>query len=302
MGTWTDVKTKLAMQAKTTTTTQLTQLYEDWNTGHRLFTAKFARYYARKQAFTSLVASQSLYQVPVDSVRTIEVVVSVSSTQSVPLRQVRDEEDWRRLKFQPVTSNWPTHYFNIGDDLIEIWPTPSTSRTSGIRYVYQPFSPDLSIDDTTTGTVTVTNGSVTVTNSSNNFNTDMGGLWFQVTGLARPLWYEIVSATTTVLTLKSPYADVSGSGKSYRVGQKVLIPQEYQDAPMHYALGMFYSGQGNEGRAQYHLGTAKKPGMFYQMIADAEAEYASSSQSSLMTEGDETGYDPWFISPPAGTF
>lgn len=307
MLTWTDSYQKMQRLAKDSNADVLIQLKQDYNTGYHLFNQKLARYYYRKQQFANSKASQSIYQAPIDSVRVMGMTYLVSSGFEPPLTEVIDEQEWRMITaVKNYANNWPTWYKNLGHNLFQIWPTPSQAVTNGIRYWYQMQDHDLSIDDTLSFvlgvTVTVANGSPTVTADAGAtpFTADMAGLSFQVTGQADLTWYAIASATTTTLTLQQSYIGVSSSGKSWRIGQTSIIPQEYQDAPLHYALGNFFSGNSNEARAQYHLGTPDKPGMFWSLVDQCREDYSTSSMSSTYAEEDYI-FNPWFITPPAAT-
>lgn len=303
MLTWTSTKTKMQRLVKDNNSDVLTQLSEDWNTGYHMFNQKLARYYSRKQQFADAKVGQGLYQTPIDSVRIVGMTFLVTSTYEPPLTPVRDEQKWREITaVKNYKSNWPTFFFNQGKSLVSIWPLPSQAVTNGIRFYYQPQDHDLSVDDTlTTGTATVTvvNGSPTITaeNSNTPFTADMAGLSFQITGQADLTWYTILSATTSTLTLEQAYVGVSGSGKSWRIGQTSIIPQEYQDAPMHYALGNYWSAQGNEARSAFHLGTPDKPGMFWSMMTQCEEDYSSSTESSVITD-DDVAIPNMFLFPP----
>lgn len=278
----------------------LTQLKQDINTGYHLFNAKLGRYYTRKQQFTNLIANQGLYQTPVDCVRVTGMTVLVSNTYQPPVKEVRSEYDWRLITSYQQTGNWPAWYFMIGNDLLSLWPIPSQDVVNGLRYYYQPADHDLTVDDmTSTGTgatVTVTNGLTTVTAPSAIFTTNLASLYFQVTGEVDNTAYEIISNTTTTLTLKSAYVSTSGSGKAWRIGQIGIIPQQYADAPVHYALGNYFSAQGNEERSQYHLGTEDTPGMFYKLQKDCEQEYSSSISSNVICD-DDLYLNPWLVPP-----
>lgn len=281
----------------------LAQLKQDWNTGYHMFNAKLARYYSRKQQFTNIIANQSIYQVPIDCVRIMDVTVLVTGVYQPPLKQVRSEFEWRQIVSYPLNSNWPSHYFIIGNDEVALWPTPSQAVTNGLRFIYQPQDHDLSLDDvtsTSTGfTINIINGQNTVTANGAVFTPDMVGLWFQLTGVSDLTWYQIVSATTTVLTLQSAFVGTTTTMGSWRVGQCSIIPQEYDDAPMHYALGNYFAAQGDLNRSTFHLGSKEKPGMFYQMITDCLQAYSSSSTSSVIS-GDEIPLNLWLVPPPAG--
>lgn len=309
---WTGIQTKMQRLAKDSNADVLVQLSEDWNTGYHLFNQKLARYYARKQEFTTPVIGSGIYQTPIDSVRVVAMSYLVTSNYEPPLELVRDEERWRYIvALKNIKTNWPCYFFNQGKDLVSIWPLPTQATANGIRFIYQQQDHDLSVATVSNTsnltasavTVTVTNGSpmVTADSSATPFTADMAGLKFQVTGQTDLTIYDIVSATTTTLTLKQAYIGVSSSGKTWQLGQSPIIPQEYQDAPMHYSLGNYWSAQGNEARSAFHLGTPDKPGMYWQMVTQCEEDYSSSSESSVITDDNIEAYNGWFITPPAAT-
>lgn len=285
--------------AKSNNADVLTQLKQDINTGYHMFNAKLARYYSRKQQFTDLIAGQQIYQTPIDCIRVLGMTVQVTSNYQPTVKQVRSEYDWRQIVSWNTDSNWPAWYFMIGNDELSLWPIPSQTVTNGLRFYYQPQDHDLSLDDVTstsnssgnTVTVTVANGSTLVTATSAIFTTQMIGLSFQVNGVTDLSWYEIVDVpTTATLTLKSAYVGTSGSGMSWTIGQTMIIPQEYQDSPMHYSLYNFWSAQGNEGRAQFHKN------QFDTMIEQCVQDYSSSNESSVIDDSD-LYLNPWMYPP-----
>lgn len=301
--TWTEQKLKTQRLARDSSAGTLVQLEEDMNTGYHLFNAKLSRYYTRKQQFTNLTEGEQLYQTPVDSIRIMGMTVTVSSTYQPTVKEIRSEYQWRQITSYPQSSNWPAYYYMIGNDLLALWPVPSQDVTNGLRFYYQPQDYDLSVEDSTSttlsATASVTNGEEVVTLSGSVLTSSMANLWFQVTGETDNTFYEIVSSTSSTLTLKSAYVAASGSGKAFRIGQLSIIPQQYSDAPMHYALGNYFMSKGNTERAQFHLGTIDRPGLFYQMMKDCEQEYSSSSASNVISD-DETYINPWMVPPIPG--
>lgn len=295
--TWTELYTKAQRLSRDNNADTLVQIKQDVNTGYGMFNARFGRYFIRKQQFTSLVAQQQIYQIPIDCIRVMGITTLVTATYQPPVKEIVSEFEWRQITSYPVASNWPTYYFMIGNDLLSLWPVPSQSVTNGLRFYYQPRDHDLSVDDvtsTSTGfTVTVTNGTTTVTATGSAFNADMASLYFQVTGVTDNTWYEIVSATATTLTLKTPYVATSGGSKAWRVGQLSILPPEYNDVPMHYALANFFSAAGNEDRSAFHQ---KK---FDYFMDSAEEEYSSSNSSNVIT-GDELLINVWSVPPIPG--
>lgn len=294
MITWQDSKLKAQRLARDNTDGTLDQLKQDMNTGYHLFNAKLSRYYTRKQQFTDLVVNQQIYQTPIDCIRVLGMTVQVTSTYQPTVKEVRSEYQWRQITSWQTTSTWPAWYFMIGNDELSLWPIPAQRVTNGLRFYYQPQDHDLTIDDTTStstgATVTVTNGSTTVTASSGIWSTDQTGLFFQVTGIVDDTAYEIVGSTSTTLTLKSAYVGSTASGQAWRIGQLSIIPQEYADAPMHYALGNYFYSKGNEARGQYHMG------LFEKLEVDCEQEYSSSNVSSVITD-DDYYINPWQVPP-----
>lgn len=306
MLTWTDSWTKTQRLAKDSNPDTLIQLKQDMNTGYHLFNQKLARYFTRKQEFCDLKAGQDIYQTPVDCVRIMGMTVTVSSANYEPtVKEIRSEYQWRQMKsYKTFSSNWPTNYYMLGSSAFQLYPTPSDNSTKGLRFYYQPQDHDLSIDDVTSTslntTVTVTNDSPTVTATSGVFTSQMVGLSFQITGVTDLTWYEIAAVPNpTTLTLKSNFIGLTGSAQSFRIGQTWIIPQEYNDAPMHYALGNFFAANGNPVRSQFHLGTIDKPGIYYQMVSSCLADYSSSNESNIIDDSDMY-VNPWLVPPVPG--
>lgn len=304
------METKFKRLSRDTSPGAITQAQEDMNTGYHMFNAKFGRYFSRKQQFADIKTGQSIYQTPIDSIRIIGMTVKTAAgngSYSPPIKEIRSEEQWRDIKTTPnYSSSWITYYYVLGDDEIEVWPTPSTTIANGIRFYYQQQDHDLSVEDiisTTLSpvqTVTMANASTLVTSNGSTFTSQLVGLWFQLIGVTDLSWYQIVAVpTASTLVLKSAFVGSSGSTYSFRISQLSILPQEYQDLPIHYALGLFFSGKGNEARMQLHLGTEDRPGLFYSGIADAIQEYSLSTQGNVIT--DEDNYiSAWQLTPIPG--
>lgn len=306
--TWTDAQSKTQRIARDNAPGTLEQLNQDYNTGYHLFNAKLARYYTRKQQFTNILTSESIYQTPVDCIRITGITSLVGGTTNTsyswPLTEIRSEYEWRTITSYRTANNWPAWYMSLGNDKFQVWPIPSQNVTNGFRLYYQPQDSDLSVEDVTStssgATVTVANGETLVTATSGVFNENMRGLWFQVNGVTDLTFYEIVDVPTpNTLTLKSAFVGYTGSGQSWRIGQLSIIPQEYVDAPMHYALGNYFMSKGSSDRAQFHLGSIDRPGLFYQMMKDCDEEYSSSQTGSVITT-ESVRSNPWQYPPLPG--
>jgi len=296
--TWTEILAKGQRLSRDTTASTLSQLKEDCNQGYHQFNNELSRYWSRKQQFTNLIQSQQIYQVPVDCLRVIGVVIAVSSTYQIPVKEIRSEFEWRQITSYPYSSNWPAYYYMIGKDEISFWPTPSQAVTDGLRFYYQQDDIDLSVDDVTntslSATVTVSNGRSTVTATSAVFSQEMIGLSFMVTGITSKQWYEIVDVpNTSTLTLKSAYVGYSGALKAFRIGQLPILPGSYHDAIVHYGLYMYFSGKGNEARATEHLT------LFNRAVDSAKELYSSSGSGNVICD-DQVSVSAWSITPVPG--
>jgi hypothetical protein len=297
MLTWTDLTNTAVRLSRDTSSGTLTQLQQDMNQGYQLFNAKLSRYFSRKQQFTDIIENQGIYQTPIDCVRIIGMTVAISNTYQTPVKEIRSEFEWRQIVAYPYASNWPAYYFMIGNDELQLWPTPSQDVTNGLRFYYQQQDHFLSVDDIVSSdlspvqTCTVTNGSVTVTSTGSTFTSQLVGLYFQVTGVTDNTWYEIVEVpTSSTLTLKSAFVGTSGASQSFRIGQIPIIPGEYHDALVNYALYLFFSGKGNETRGQQHLG------LFNASVDDAIQQYSSSTEGNVISD-DGAFLNSWFITP-----
>lgn len=295
--TWSNLQAKAVRLSRDTTPGTLTQLQQDMNTGYQQFNTKLARYWSRKQQFADIVTGQGIYQTPIDCVRIIGMTVAVSNTWQQPVKEIRSEFEWREITAYPYSSNWPAYYYMIGNDELAVWPTPSQTVANGLRFYYQVQDHDLSVNDVISSsfspaqTVTMVNGTTAVISTGSTFTNQLVGLSFQLQGVTDLTWYEIVAVpTASTLTLKSAFVGNSGSALAFRIGQLPIIPGQYHDALVNYALYLFFSGKGNEARSTQHLN------LFENMITDAIEEYSSSTEGNVITD-DGDYLNTWFVTP-----
>lgn len=264
----------------------------DINLGAHKFNSALNRYFTRRAKTANIVEAQQYYQLPPDCIRVIKVRAKQSSSDNrYPLRQVASEDSWDALNTTNQTGDWATYYFTRGSDEIGIYPTPSTNITAGLSIAYEVRDKDLTQADYSEGTITLTQGSTAVTGASTTFTQSMIGRVLKVTDGTDGYWYRVASYTSaTSITLEEPFIGLSGSAKTYKLGESFLFPEEYHDAPVDFALSRFYEMRNNKERAAYHIGRYKAS------LDEARALYASSTSSSVVTEGVE-GYNFWLIPP-----
>jgi hypothetical protein len=213
---------------------------QDINQALRLFKNQARRYWTRKEVTANLVAGQQYYTFPEDMVR-ITTVRANTGGYNWPLVNVDSEELWNR--FNVIPSNTvivPQFYFVRGKNEVGLYPIPSQNQTAGLIISYEPRMTDMSVDDVTTTTVTVTNGSQYVTSPSVAFSTNMVGQYFTVTDGSDGNWYPIIAATPTQLTLENYYQGPSTSGVACQIGLVPDIPEEYHIGLAYYAAYQFY--------------------------------------------------------------
>lgn len=237
-----------------TDTQDLTNAKQDINQAVRLFKNSSRRYWTRKEVTADLVSGQQYYTFPEDMVRITEVRANTGGD-NWPLVQVDSEALWNR--FNVIPSNTvivPQFYFVRGRNEIGLYPMPSQDQTAGLIVSYEPRMQDMTLDDTTSTTVTVTNGSQSVTSPSTNFSTNMAGMMFSTTDGSDGNWYPIISATSTTLTLENYYQGPSKSGVACIIGSVPDIPEEFQLGPVYFAAYQFYLKRNEMANATLYKG------------------------------------------------
>jgi hypothetical protein len=221
----------------------------DINEGGAMFLNRLGRKFNKEYLTANLVLNQQYYQMSSSTLRISEIRVLNGTNYYTP-DLVASEEEWNDLNAVTITGSIPSHYYIRGFNEIGLYPIPSASVTSGLLVSHEPQHVDLTQDDYTTGTVTVTNGSVTLTHSATGFTPQMAGRWLQITDGTDGRWYRIASYTSSsVLSLENYYEGISGSGRTFRIGEIMKIPNAYQDAPVYYACERFYMTQNDQRTA-----------------------------------------------------
>ena len=238
----------------TTDTQDLANAKQDINQALRLFKNASRRYWTRKEVTANLVAGQQYYTFPEDMVRITEVKANTGGY-NWPLVNVDSEALWNR--FNVIPSNTvivPQFYFIRGRNEVGLYPIPSVSTTAGLIISYEPRMIDMTIDDVTTTTVTVSNGSALITSPSTNFNTNMAGMYFTVTDGSDGNWYPITAATATQLTLENVYQGTSGTAVPCQIGLVPDVPEEFHLGLVYYAAYQFYLKRNDMGSATLYKG------------------------------------------------
>ncbi len=241
------------------------------------------REYTTVRRTFSTAANQQFYQLPEDAIRPKSITITVGGV-VYPLHEVTSELEWRVMNQNIITSDIATHYYVRGADEFGIYPVPATSLsyiagTSGGEIVYQSRHHQLSADDYTTGTVTVTQDSAAVVGSGTTFTALMVGRSLQLSATGSPdnFWYKIASYTdATHVTLENVYEGLTTATASYTIGEVPDIPEELHYAPVDYALHRFYLRRRDRTQADYYKA------LFGEAVREGRSSYSRKSTSSII--------------------
>lgn len=183
------------------------------------------------------VGGVQFYPTPPNYSKLKTVTITIGQLKWTPT-EIFTREEWDNLNVFPYYADIPNNFFVYpgGDHgaQIGIWPIPSTTGNL-ITYNYKFRVPDLSLADSTTGTVSVANGSMAVTGVGTSWivTTNAGNetRWIKIAQpLGDNLWYQVANvSSTTALTLFQPYQGISVSGGSFILGQMPMVAEDFQD-------------------------------------------------------------------------
>jgi len=265
-----------------TTSADLT-LADQWiNDGHRK-ALKAVPHLREKVATLSTTSGTAYISLPYDFEQILDGVKITISSKDYPIKPAPSRAFWNAVTEGAVSSSDYAEYFWIEPSTKRIYltPTPATSLSSALSVPYKRRVKDLGIADYTTGTAGVTSGATTVTGSGTTWTSKMAGRYIKLTESDTATsgdgeWYEIASvASTTSLTLVKAYNGTTASGASYTIGQMPLLPEDYHDAPLDWALYRYYKSKNDASRANEHLMA------FKDQLKDMGADYSRISSPVL---------------------
>jgi hypothetical protein len=256
-----------------------------------LFKNAARRYWTRRQITASLVASQQDYQLPADFVRATEITLTANGI-VYPLEQMQSEHKWNQLNIIPsVTLYIPTTYFIKGNNVLSLWPAPTTTTAGTLNVSYEPRIPDFSLPDVT-GTATVSNASTTVLDSATGFSQSMLNAYFSVTDGSDGNWYQIGAFdSSSSLELANYYQGISGSGRPYIIGACWDVPEDYHMALVYYACYNFYLKRKDASLSAEFLG------MFQQLLDLYKETYSSKTTGVVQTRQRGAAYSVFGLPP-----
>lgn len=258
MLTFQDQWTMMQQIANDYSAASLIMFKRDINEGGAMFLNRLGRKFNKEYLTANLADGRQYYQMSSQTLR-ISEIRCLNGTNYYTPQLVASEEEWNTLNNVSIESSIPTHYYIRGFNEIGLYPIPSANVTSGLVVSHEPQHIELTQDDfdqtdSPAGTLTVNSGAVAITHSGSGFTPQMVGRWMQVTDGTDGKWYRIGAyVSTSVLNLENYYEGISGSGRNFRIGEVMKIPNAYQDAPVYYGLDRYYLTQNDSRTAASYL-------------------------------------------------
>jgi hypothetical protein len=188
----------------------------------------------------STVADQQRYHYPQNIYPPITSATLEIGDVYYPLVIIHSQSDWDALNQVTFSGTaFPQYIFPMRDHF-EVWPIPAAAGDT-ITLVASLLDRDMTQEDYTTGTVTVTNNSATVEGAGTTWTAAMVGRWFQAN--EDQYWYRINSFTDAdTITLESVFEGSTKAGDTYTIGEVPEIPPELCELIPHGVAADFYAG------------------------------------------------------------
>lgn len=188
------------------------------------------------------------YTLPYDFGQLVDIY-SLNGSYRFVLRVIPSREEWDRLNQSTTPMSDYLEACYIQGNTISVWPKPASTTSNAVTITYKRRIVDLSVADYTTGTVALTNGSAAVTGSGTSWTSSMAGRWIKFTpsdtaaNNGDGLWYELssVGGSTSLTLVKTYGGDTAAGSVAYTLGQVSILPEAYQDLPIHRAAYIYFS-------------------------------------------------------------
>lgn len=243
--TFQDLYTELQTETGDTSASKLISFKSWLNRGLALFQGRLGIQYNEELRTTDVAASQDLFQKPEDAIR-IKNIRFNDGVRKYPLQLIIDDDKWQWLK-TTTTTGTPQAWHPLGEDLYEIYPTPTGAFTGGLVLRVKVRSKPMSAADYVTGTATVNLNSQGVLGIGTTFTADMVGRKFRFQdGVGNGVWYKISGFTdATHITLENFYSGANVAGGAFTIGDIPYLPTELHTTLYDYAMWRYSLGKRN---------------------------------------------------------
>lgn len=235
-----DMQRECQRRCRDTSDASLTFFKQNISIGQQILESEINTFVTeRTQTYTT--TTSNTYNLPDKFIRLKSLYVTIG-TQRFSAIPVYDENLWQKFQSTTSVTGDQLQRVFVRRNTFEIFPTPAVGNYT-MTMIFEAESQPLSFDDYTTGTVTtLAAAGTTVTGSGTTWTANMAGRFFKID--AEPTWYEISAATTTSITLRSPFQGtaISAGSSAYTIGEMPRTPSATHIIPVHYACWNYYQG------------------------------------------------------------
>jgi len=226
-------------------------LLEDFNYSlgqrYQLIFGALSSYINQDDQTSITIAGEQYYSYPVGTVGVDSATITVGS-QNFTLSPIYDQYTWNMLNaLTTQPSTFPQFIYPRKDDF-GVWPIPQDTYDINFQRFFR--DRNLSVEDYTTGTISLSSGSSTAVGSGTTFTNAMVGRWLTITDTTKygqGYWYKVDSFTdATHLELQDLWSNASITGATYRIGETPEIPEEGHILLPAGTAADFYAGLRNE--------------------------------------------------------
>jgi hypothetical protein len=189
------------------------------------------------------VATQQYYHNPMGFISPDSCYITIGSFK-YPLIVIFSQHRWDLLNATPVQASAVPRYIFPRVNDFGIYPIPQAAYT--ITFAFYRRERNLSIEDYSEGTVTVTNDSTTIAGSGTTFTPAMVGRYFSIndpTSDGQGYWYKIATYNSAgSIDLESSFGGTTGSSLTYIIGESPELPEEAHVLLCDGATADYYSG------------------------------------------------------------
>ena len=236
-----------------TDTTNLTFLKQLINEKYHLICDEENYTFLDATKTSTTTASTQSYELPYNIGKLINVSVTIGGKKYYPQEISKSRFDLINAQGTSILSDYP-QFFTIFNDQIHFYPVFSSGSLT-ITFNYKKIVKDLSTDDYTTGTASITTGTsyTAITGVGTTWTAAMIGRYFKFNDDG--FWYEITSRTSnTVIAIKRSYGGSDVSGGNYTIGEMSIIPEAFQSILWYGTMADFLRLKGDEYRSNLYDG------------------------------------------------
>ena len=232
---------------------EMIKIVSDMQTGVKLFQNAARRYWTRRERKTNIVENKQYYQFPSDMLRVVSVKIKSGNTYT-PISEIVSEDEWDVLNTGGTVVGLPYGYFVRGSDEVGLYPIPKENIVDGLIVVFEPRMNDMAIEDKKFQAKVIEGSNVVEAVNSSTFPKNViNNCWMQTTDGSDGNWYKVVKwVDPTHIWLDNYFQGLSDNNVEVLIGQCPQFPEEFHDAPVHYACQLFFTMRKDLESASFH--------------------------------------------------